>query len=340
MILLGSYINKKPIKSVAVFSAAFLVFGVVLTWYVLEKTSLVYGIQKSSRVLRLEQSDFPLINPILLCNTDGNPVDEDKTLENLVENFIETRKEEDRLQDMSVYLVDYKRGKWVGVNENDKYDPASMLKVPTMLAYYKYAENNPNILNEETSFEGDDQNEGKYFKSKNTIKEGKMYSIDELIKSMILNSDNTAGVLLGNYIAKNNLFNIYTDVKLPVPSTSSNVDYMSAKLYAYFFRILYNGTYLTRPYSEKALELLTKAEFPGIKAGVPEGTIVAQKFGERSVYDNKGLLIDRELHDCGFVYKKDSPYLLCIMSKGNDFDVLRQNIVDLSSLVYRYIDTQ
>jgi len=332
------YINKNPIKSVAVYSVAFLIFGVLSTWFVLEKTTFINKEIKSSRVLRLNQTDFPLINPILLCSTDGNPVDEDKKLESLVINFIDKRKSEGKLQDMSVYFVNYKMSNWVGVNENDKYDPASMLKVPTMIAYYKYAENNPNILSETTSFEGDDQNTGKYFQSKNNIKEGKSYRIEELINNMILNSDNTAGVLLGNYIAKNNLFNIYTDMRVPVPSTNSNVDYMSAKIYAYFFRILYNGSYLTRPYSEKSLDLLTKADFPAIRAGVPVETSVAQKFGERSMYDDKGSLINRELHDCGYVYKKDSPYLLCVMSRGRDFEVMRKNIEDLSRLVYEYMD--
>ena len=100
----------------------------------------------------------------------------------------------------------------------------------------------------------------------------------------------------------------------------------------------YNATYLSQEYSEKALKLLTEPDIPGIRAGVPTTITVAQKFGERSVYDTNNNLTDRELHDCGIVYKPGSPYLLCVMSRGKDFDTMAKNISDLSALVYQNID--
>jgi hypothetical protein len=147
--------------------------------------------------------------------------------------------------------------------------------------------------------------------------------------------------LLSNYVDKSSLFTVYTDLGLPTPPTDPSVEYISAKSFAYFFRILYNGTYLNWEYSQKALDLLTKSHLPdGLASAVPSTVTVADKFGERTVYDQNNNLVDRELHDCGIVYARNSPYLLCVMSKGTDFSKLQQNIHDLSSLVYSTLDPQ
>ncbi len=241
---------------------------------------------------------------------------------------------------MSVYVIDYADGEWAGVNENDRYDPASMLKVPVMMAFYQAAENNPSALTEQIKFNGDAQNGVEYFKSTESIQPGKFYSTGQMVESMIKNSDNTAAILLQQDLNPSVLSEVYTDLGLPVPEKAGNVQYLSAKLYAYFFRVLYNGTFLSREYSEKALTLLSQTTFTqGIRAGVPADVTVAHKFGERSVLNTDMVLQNRELHDCGIVYKTGSPYLICIMSrsKTSSFDVLAKNIADLSALVYKTI---
>jgi beta-lactamase class A len=290
----------------------------------------------SSKALRLWKSEYPLINSILMCNVDGSTSNENKAFESEISKFIESKKSNGEVVDMSVYFVDYKKSQWAGVNQNERYDPASMLKVPVMMAYYEQAQSNPKILSETTSFNGDDQNSTEFFKSENNIKPGVMYKIDDLINSMIINSDNNALVLLQFYLGKDLLSQVYTDLNLPVPPKDNDVEYLSVKSYAYFFRVLYNATYLSKDYSERALELLAKSKVSGIRDGVPEGTKVSQKFGERSVYDQSGNLVTRELHDCGIVYKPDSPYLICIMSRGkSDFNTLMKNIKDLSAIAYK-----
>jgi len=50
------------------------------------------------------------------------------------------------LQDGSVYFRDLNNGMWFGINEGVFYRPASMLKVPVMIAYFKLAESTPAIL--------------------------------------------------------------------------------------------------------------------------------------------------------------------------------------------------
>ena len=316
-----------------------LAIGSAATWFILART--VYTSAPATHSLHITDGQYPLLSPLLLCNvSEQKSPNEDNALASVIGNFIQKQTDAGVVDDMSVYVIDYQNGKWAGVNENDRYDPASMLKVPVMIAFYQAAEREPSALDEKIKFNGDAQNDNEYFKSSNGIKPGVFYTTDEMIDSMITNSDNTAALLLEKDLNPNSLSEVFTDLGLPVPSDGQNVQYLSAKLYAYFFRVLYNATYLDREFSQKALTLLSKTAFSvGIKAGVPAGTTVADKFGERTVLDTSGDLQSRELHDCGIVYKPGSPYLLCVMSrsKATSFDAMAKNIADMSALVYKNI---
>lgn len=316
-----------------------LAVGGGLTWLILAHT--LYAPVPRAHSLRITDSQYPLLSPLLLCNvTEQKSPNEDVNLASVINKYVQKQTAAGVVDNMSVYVIDYADGEWAGVNENDRYDPASMLKVPVMMAFYQAAENNPSALTEQIKFNGDAQNGVEYFKSTESIQPGKFYSTGQMVESMIKNSDNTAAILLQQDLNPSVLSEVYTDLGLPVPEKAGNVQYLSAKLYAYFFRVLYNGTFLSREYSEKALTLLSQTTFTqGIRAGVPADVTVAHKFGERSVLNTDMVLQNRELHDCGIVYKTGSPYLICIMSrsKTSSFDVLAKNIADLSALVYKTI---
>ena len=89
--------------------------------------------------------------------------------------------------------------------------------------------------------------------------------------------------------------------------------------------------------SEKALEILGSTQFDfGIEGGVPEGVTVANKFGERTLEDQ------RQLHDCGIIYAPKGPYLLCIMTRadlktGASFNQLAEIMSSLSEKTYQYL---
>ena len=81
------------------------------------------------------------------------------------------------------------------------------------------------------------------------------------------------------------------------------------------------------------LNLLSQSTFNlGIVAGVPQGIVVAHKFGERGFSDPN---IPNQLHDCGIVYAK-KPYLVCIMTQGQDYNTLAGEIADISKMIYAY----
>ena len=126
---------------------------------------------------------------------------------------------------------------------------------------------------------------------------------------------------------------IYTDLGLDVPGVFTPDDFMTVKGYASFFRILYNASYLNKEMSNKALELLSKAEFAkGLTAGVPKDIVVAHKFGERTHGPEK------QLHDCGIIYFPHRSYILCVMTRGDRWENLTSIIRTVSRIVYDEVE--
>lgn len=102
------------------------------------------------------------------------------------------------------------------------------------------------------------------------------------------------------------------------------------------FRGIYNGSLLNKENSNKVLEWLSQSKFKdGLVAGVPGSVMIAHKFGERLLEDNT-----KQLHDCGIVYYPDNPYLLCVMTHGNDYEKLEKVIQDISKMVYTEVDSR
>ncbi|MCX6785767.1 MAG: serine hydrolase [Candidatus Komeilibacteria bacterium] len=164
----------------------------------------------------------------------------------------------------------------------------------------------------------------------------------ELIGAMIINSDNGAKDLLLDNLDQAGLgvvSDIFTDIGLSQRDQELGNLNFTVRSYSLILRILYNATYLSHQYSNEALSILSQAVYhDGIVAGVPAGTMVAQKFGEY-VAGADGQRVEPELHNCGIVYRTGGNYLLCIMTKGQSIDQLTTVIKDISSLVYNEVSS-
>jgi beta-lactamase class A len=162
---------------------------------------------------------------------------------------------------------------------------------------------------------------------------------------MIIYSDNDAlNTLVDNFDPEtlNDFQGIFTDLNIPSPVTQSenSLNFMTVTDYSLVFRVLFSSTYLSNRYSEQAIALLAKAQYKaGIVAGVPSNFTVAHKFGVTTVPATANTLALNELHDCGIVYYPNHPYLLCVMTEGNNFGQLQQTIKDISGASYSWLDT-
>jgi len=211
-----------------------------------------------------------------------------------------------------------------------------------MMAYFKAAENEAGLLERKLFFEKlfiDPQNRIQAISAEEEIQVGKSYSVLELIERSIIYSDNQATQLLLSHLDLDYMKQVFArlDIESDIFSVSySAADTISIKEYTSFFRILYNASFLTYDYSELALSILSRTNFPdGLRAGTPSEVKVAHKFGEAGKAGEF-----RQLHDCGIIYYPERPYLLCVMTRGENIGDMASAIKDIANFVYTKVDAQ
>lgn len=302
----------------------------------IETPIVVKQSNQKCEISQFRQSKFSLINPLLTCEvTLKKEFLEYMSLSDKVSRIIDTHKASKDIINASVYFHELNSGQWFNVAGNELYLPGSLLKVPIMIAYLKLAESNPDVLNMKYVYDGSyDLDSRQYFKPALILRKGQVYSVMELIERMIIYSENNPINLLGRYLNPQLINDVYGELGLPSPNYISQNPYsITPKSYSYFLRVLYNSTYLNREMSEKALSLLINSTFAkGIVGGLPPNIEVANKFGENYRPDNPSV---KELHDCGIIYDQESPYILCIMTKGYNPEFMSKVLREISTVVYR-----
>ncbi len=286
---------------------------------------------------RLYPPNGHLVNPLLgFENSEGG----DAKLEGIkysVAEYIRKRKENGDVSRVSVYIKDLNKGTWVGINEEENFAAASLIKVPLMIAYLKMAEDDPAVLNKQIKYEKELIAIPQNIAPEKSAQLGNAYTVEQLLRYMIDYSDNMSTTLLLENIDSKLISRVYSDLRLSTPDLSEAEHQMSAKGYSTFFRVLYNTTYLNPELSEKAIKLLSTSDFrDGIVAGVPANVTVAHKFAERKYEGNVFQPEGAQLHDCGIIYYPQRPYVICVMTKGRDLDVLKRVIKGISEIVYEH----
>ena len=268
-------------------------------------------------------------------NSQGE-FDELRPIENAIRGSISERQRGSQVEAISVYFRLLNSGRWFAINADERYSPASLLKIPIMMVYYRQAEEAPGILQKRLYNDGQFENdEQETIPSDRRLQDGVSYTIEDLIERMILDSNNEAKDMLEVNLPRDFFTTIYEQMGVEDPYTHGD-DYMRVTDYAFFFRVLYNSTYLTQKYSEKALVLLTRSRFTeGLPAKLPPEIRVAHKYGFRAGSVDSPR---EELHDCGIVYYPAHPYVICIMTKGRGYEPLVSVLQELSLVTYRAVE--
>ena len=284
------------------------------------------------RVKEVRKSGYKMINPVLdYYELEQSLVSETKSMQSKITGYIDKVKSEGKVEMVSVYYRDLNNGPWLGIGEDEHYSPASLLKVPFLIAALKQAEEDPTFLDKKIKYESNIDNNKQNIVDGTQLEVGKEYTIRELLEYMIIHSDNDAKNLLLMNLWKPVFHDVFYDLGIPIENYTDADNFLTVKEYASYFRILYNATYLNKNMSEQALLLLSKTNYNnGIVAGVPSGVVVAHKFGER-FFPQQNI---KQLHDCGIVYKPGQPYLICVMTRGHDYPVMAKVIADISAIVY------
>jgi beta-lactamase class A len=272
---------------------------------------------------------YPFIKPIMFVD-DVCEGDDLATIKKEITTLIESYKNYQGVISASAYIKEFNHNEWIAVNEEEKYEPGSLFKVPILIAYLKMNEEHQGVLDKEISFnQSFSIDKVVAFKSKSIVL-GKSYTVRELLKYMIVYSDNNATALLNNNLKPEVLIKLFKDLDLDLPNVNAKQYFFTTKQYSLFMRAIFNASYLSIDDSEYAAELLNKCEFnDGIRKGVPASVKMAHKFGE------SGTPSEKQLHESAIVYVQNRPYLITVMTKGKDNAILSKLISEISALVYK-----
>jgi beta-lactamase class A len=270
----------------------------------------------------------PLMTASQACESERFiPLKEDLTA--LLEKF----KNDGLITSGSVYLREFKYGQWFSLNEQEKFNPGSLLKVPVLIAYLRMEEINPGTLEHKYSFDRPFENVIKtpLFLSKG-VQLGHTYSVRELLHYLIAFSDNNANYILFEHMDPVIFKKVFTDLGLAAPDLSAANYPISARDYSIFIEALFDAGYLSMKNSEYAMSLLAECDFKlGFVKGIPGSTKIAHKFGESGTNDAP------ELHESAVVYLNNDPYVLTLMTRGKDRTKMTEVLSAVSSCVFNHM---
>lgn len=278
------------------------------------------------------------VNQALACDSRSEDRSRYASLENDVRKRLTARQAKGELSRASVYFLALESGATFGIQEDTKFAPASLLKLPLAFVYLVLEAEQPGLLNKKLPYAAvqvrDYQIPAQNELSPAGLAPGAPTTIEALLRAAVAHSDNLAYYILLQYLkdqpqGAERFQRTLQEIGIVDPEKLTD-ETVSVHNYASLFRLLYNASYLDVDASERLLSWLGEAAYDkGLAAGVPRGVVVANKFGERSLDDGS-----RQLHDCGIVYHESDPYVLCVMTKGRDFGDLEATIAEVSERVY------
>jgi beta-lactamase class A len=328
-------------KIPAYLSFLFLAVGALASYFVV-KTYFDKEIESSSSspvptpncpAVPVRLNGYQYIKPLLFVD-EPCPSPRFEPLKNQLASIISSYKNSGTAQSVSLYVRNLNNGEWMGIAEDEKYLPGSLLKVPELITFMKMRENNPSLFEKKIDYSQPLILPKRAFHISKTLEPGKIYSIKDLLYYMIAYSDNEATYLLNKLMDNTAFKKVFTDLGMPDPDLTKNDIPISAKEYSLFMRALYNATYLTISDSEFSTELLSHSDFKdGLMSGLPEGLKVAHKFGEAG---GPGFF---NFSESGIIYLNNSPYLITIMTKGPTLENLPPIVSSISQKVFEVMRT-
>jgi beta-lactamase class A len=230
---------------------------------------------------------------------------------------------------VGLYYRDLEPATWLDINSGMQFSPGTLLKVPIMITYFKMAEANPSILTTQLTFTGSYPKTNELFLEPPALARGRSYSIDDLISKMTVNYDNAAANILFEHVDKNLLNETFSNLGIDFNEDNVNADFISIRRYSLFFRVLYNATYLSPEYSEKALALLAQNS-PNtlLQSQLPQSIRFVSRSGGHVTHGGV------EVYECDIVYYPNHDYLLCAAAQGATQEAVTALLSQLGQTVY------
>lgn len=280
---------------------------------------------KEQTSTNIYKNPFPLIDPARSIIGKEHFL---STLQPIREEYYKIV-EEAKPNKVGIYMEYLNTGANISINQEERFWPASLSKLPTAFVVMKKVEEGDwKLSNELILYEEDkDDRYGSLYKEKT----GSRFTIEFLLKELLKNSDNTAHKI----IVRNLQGDEYTALleALGMEALFDNNYNITAKEYSRLFRALYNASYLSREHSEYLLSLMAETQFTKyIAKPLPKEILFSHKIGEEQV--------EKVFLDSGIVYIPNRPYLITVMvsvQDGNGEETAQKIMHKLSKTAYEYI---
>lgn len=227
---------------------------------------------------------------------------------------------------VSVYFEYLPTGANISINKDAEFFPASLFKVPVAIAAVKKIDRGEWRWDNKLVLMATDKDDkfGTLYKEPT----GSIFTIEELVRRSLVDSDNTAHFILLRNLELSEINNVYTHIGLiGFLETNGNI---SAKRYSVILRALYNASFLSDFNSQKIISFLSDEHFKEyLGTGMPNDIIFAHKIG---IDVNKKIYIDS-----GIVYFGSRPYMIVAMIKSENEQYAKDVMKDVSVKVFDYI---
>jgi beta-lactamase class A len=220
-------------------------------------------------------------------------------------------------------------GTSININGNNEFHAASLFKLPVVMAYFKHKEQSGQNSDPEITLTKEmiDNSFGDLWEKGSGYKLHASKAVDLALEE----SDNTAARSLVPLIDKQDFDSVYEGLDIDL-NADNNGALLSAKSYSSILKALYFSAVLNKDNSSLILDKLTKTKFPDkLVAGIPSDVIVAHKIGDYN--DDKG---NEAFMDCGIVYVPRRPYMLCMLSVGDE-QTARERMQKISKIIYDFV---
>lgn len=296
------------------------IYVVVIILLISNVVSLVFYFNTNKKSEKYNIS--PLLNPLRAT------VDKKDMIVSIQSLRDEINKMTDNNPNISIYFEFLNTGANIVVNKDAEFFPASLSKLPLAMTVVKKIERGDWQWGNELVLMPTDKDErfGQLYKQPI----GTRITIENLIREMLINSDNTAYTMILRNLEPEEF--AATQKSLGLDSFFSNEGKISAKNYAVILRALYNSSYLETVDSEKLIEMMANSETNEfLSQGVPGDVKFSHKIG---ISDEKSVYLD-----AGIVYIPNRPYFLIVMVNTPDENKAKIEMKEISEKVYNYINS-
>lgn len=266
------------------------------------------------------QSQFPLLNPARAFIKQKDLIINFQPLR----DYLNDKYESD--PNVSIYFEYLPTGANIAISKDAEFYPASLLKVPVAIAAARKIDNREwKWDNKLVLMSGDkDAKFGTLHKEPT----GSIFTIEELVRRSLVDSDNTAHFMLLRNLELSEINEVYAHMGLDgFLETDGSI---SAKRYAVILRSLYNSSYLSEKNSQKIISFLSDEPLRNyIGGGIPSNIIFAHKIG---VDNNRKIYLDS-----GIIYFGNRSYTLTVMTRSKTEDIARAIMKDISERTFNYV---